>query len=202
MAETMENNVIANSDQSAGTAQTTPSGTSFIVGIDMTLLNADFKALVQREAPVDPQEYDSATRILVMPTDEPKGGMSIGEMIQAVNSMIARFSNKQSADLKADDVKKSVGDLVSNDSKSLLDQIYFEILQLFIYYENKTKGGKDVSKNFEFAVSLRITNKMDLPPEFKKLIDLKSITFSIWKTTRKSILNRMALGDIPSLLAG
>ncbi len=141
-----------------------------------------------------------------MPTDpDPGDGMSIADMIKAVNSLIAYFSGSDGG-LKQEDIEETLSPVAKT-----LSKIRAELRQLFIYQEKATplipgENNKDVedkenaTKKMEYAVCIRITSGVEISEEMSKLFDFKALTFAIWKTDRKKVLSRMNVGSIKDLL--
>ncbi|MDR3600776.1 MAG: hypothetical protein P4L49_09900 [Desulfosporosinus sp.] len=154
---------------------------SISAAINLTLFNTDLSAVYQSET--------TGTKILVIPTDEPKGGMKLTEILAEVNNMINKFTGSSSK-VSEDDIKKTLNDF----GLSSFESIRIELRQVFFYYETATK-------NLEYALSIRITDDIKPGEELSKLFTVKSLSFSIWSTKRQKILDRMQLGDISALLS-
>jgi hypothetical protein len=184
-----------------------PIPASVNVSVSMTLLNTSLVGVFNKSTVEDPITKDKTVKseFLVMPTDEPKGGMTIMQVIEGINQLIRDFSDTpERVDPEA--VKKSI-DQVS--TGGALDKIKVELRQIFIYRkveevyapQSETPGQydavpKSTKKSFEYAINLVITSEITKSVVF----NINSISFSIWNTARPKIIDRMQLGDINSLL--
>lgn len=163
---------------------------SFSVSIDLTLLNTDLAAVFERRKITDDVKR---TAILVLPTDEPKGGMTLQELVNEVNALIKSFTGQQ-AEVSTDDMQEGLKNFNLMD----LNAISVELRQVFLYY-CKLDGGETPGTELEYAVNFVIRNKVD-PDTDLKMFKFKSLSASIWNTTRPKILDRMTLGSIEELL--
>ncbi len=139
-------------------------------------------------------------------------------MVNAVNSMIKKFSGEEGTLTQAE-IESKMDGLVDEQKvaeakaqhKSVLDDIRVEVRQLFLFYEkinpldaegNVIKEGdtEKCVKNLEYAICIRILTADLFPDEMKNLFELKALTFAVWKTDRKKILDRMSIGNIQDLL--
>lgn len=186
-----------------------PIPASVNVSISMTILNTDLVGVFNKSTVDDETKKERTVKseFLVMPTDEPKGGMTIMEVIDGINQLIKDFSDTKE-EVNPDDVKKSI-DQVS--TGGVLDEIKVELRQIFMYrvvedvyaqkaasltkYEDTPKSTK---KSFEYAINLVITSEISKSVVF----NINSISFAIWNTNKQKIIDRMQLGDIKSLLNG
>ena len=186
-----------------------PIPASYKVSISMTILNTDLVGVFNKSTVDDETKKERTVKseFLVMPTDEPKGGMTIMEVIDGINQLIKDFSDTKE-EVNPDDVKKSI-DQVS--TGGVLDEIKVELRQIFMYrvvedvyaqkaaspteYEDTPKSTK---KSFEYAINLVITSEISKSVVF----NINSISFAIWNTNKQKIIDRMQLGDIKSLLNG
>ena len=143
------------------------------------------------------------SEVLVMPTDSPKGGMTITELIDGVNQMIKDFSDTGEKVNEAD-VKEKI-DMVC--SGGVLSKIKVELRQIFIYRKQvdtylQNAEGKygdkpdKVEKSLEYAVNFVITSTISNNTVF----NITSVSLAVWNTARPKIVDRMELGDINKLL--
>lgn len=176
---TETNALTVNEETETGT--TTTAAPSISAAIELTLFKTDLAGIYQSDS--------TGTKILVLPTDEPKGGMKLTEIIAEVNNMISKFTGS-STKMSEEDIKKTLNDF----GLSSFESIRIELRQVFFYYETATK-------HLEYALSIRITDDIKPGEELSNLFTVKSLSFSIWSTQSKKILDRMQLGDISALLS-
>jgi len=154
---------------------------SVSAAVDLTLFNTELSAVYQSDS--------TGSKILVLPTDDPKGGMKLTEIIAEVNNMINKFTGSETK-VSEEDIKNTLKEF----GLSSFEAIRIELRQVFFYYETATK-------NLEYALAIRITDDIKPGEELSKLFTVKSLSFSIWSTKRKKILDRMQLGEISALLS-
>lgn len=185
-----QNEKTALSETAGDSGQDSGNGMSFAVSVDLNLLNTDISAVLERKKM---KEDTTRTAILVLPTDEPKGGMTLAELILEVNGVIKSFTGKE-GDVSADQMKESL----SNFNLVDLNSISVELRQIFLYYD-KLSHGETSETQLEYAINFVIKNKVD-PVSDLKFFKFKSLSASIWNTTRPKIMERMTLGSIDELL--
>lgn len=186
------------------TTTNAPVPASVSVSVSITVLNTSLTGVYNSNSVIDDKKVKTVTtEILVIPTDSPKGGMTITELIDGVNQMIKDFSDS-SEQVNRDDVQKKI-DLVS--SGGVLNKIKVELRQIFLYrkqvetYEPKPDGTYDIpptktEKSLEYAVNFIITSEITKSTVF----NINTISLAVWNTSRPKIINRMQLGDIDNLL--
>lgn len=177
------------------------------VSVRLTVLNTSLVGVFNKSTVIDEKADKKpkvvTSEILIMPTDSPKGGMSITELIDGVNQMIKDFSDTGEKVNEAD-VKEKI-DMVC--SGGVLSKIKVELRQIFIYRkqvdtyllnaEGKYGDKPDkVEKSLEYAVNFVITSQISNNTVF----NITSVSLAIWNTARPKIVDRMELGDINKLL--
>lgn len=177
------------------------------VSVSMEVLNTSLIGVYNKKEKSSPEtkEGQDITEFLVMPTDSPKGGMTIKQLVNEVNKMIADFSDS-SEKLDEAQVQEKLN-LVSEGG--VLDKIRVELRQIFLYQQtidtydlnaqgkcDKTKAPKSTKKVLEYAINFIILSDITKNTAFR----VDSISLGVWNTTRPSILNRMQMGNIQELL--
>lgn len=186
--------VLADKDKDIPAANDTAKP-SINAGIRFKVLNTSLSASYEHSAEGAGEQAVTKTKVLILPTEAPNGGMSIAEMVAAVNAMIEKFSGKTST-LTAEDITEKMAGLGLGD----IAAIQVELRQVFLYIIHEKKGSGEPVKTMEYALSIRITTPVSPDPSLKALFDIESVQFSLWNTTRDKILARMQLGDIDKLL--
>lgn len=168
---------------------------SINAAINITLLNTDLAGVFERSH--DETTKTTKTRVLVMPTDEPRGGMSILQMITAVKQMIKKFTG-QEATIDTESIKATLGQFGAD-----LESVFIELRQVFFLYEKTGTAEQNPpgESSLEYAINIVVRSALELPEDLKNLFSFKNLSFAIWNTTRPRIIERMELGDIDSLLA-
>jgi len=67
----------------------TPEPASFAVAINVDLLNTELTGIFERRKV---SEDKNRTALLIIPTDKPKGGMTLMELVTEVNGIISAFT--------------------------------------------------------------------------------------------------------------
>ncbi|MNJ59470.1 hypothetical protein D3C77_551570 [compost metagenome] len=162
--------------------------------IDLTLLNCNLKGVYQYQVIEGdkPEDKETKTKILVMPTDAEPQSMTLVELIAEINNIIKSFGGGK--EVTVDSMKET---LESMGLKSIAD-ISVQIRQLFIYVDKSSIEGK--TKPCEYAFNFVILNPVK-PDESLKLFHIKSLGLAVYNTDRKKIIERMQLEDIDKLLA-
>lgn len=183
---------------------------SFVnVAVKLTVLNTDlvgvFNKSTEEVGEGNNRKKIVKSEILVMPTDSPKGGMSIMELIDGVNKMIEDFSGKKEDQVKESDVTEKIN-MVSKGG--VLNKIKVELRQIFLYrkqedtYARQGEAYSDTpassDKKFEYAINFIITSEITNNTVFR----IDSVSLAFWNTSRPKITDRMQLGDINRLLNG
>lgn len=181
----IETTLSADAEGDAGQTGTN-SGLSVNAGIKITILKHSFVGIVQKD-----DAYD--LRVLIAPGDEITGqAMDIGE----ISREIAKLTGSQGDENEVtDQLGKAVENFKDSSSPAGISSINFYLRQAYMLYEKKA-GASD--KNVEYAFSLTV----DMSHMLKSidLFSIQEISFSIWKTTRKGVLDKMGTYSIDEYL--
>jgi hypothetical protein len=152
-------------------------GMSLAFGAEVEVLGFNMKAFIKKEKDV---------QILVMP-----GVVDSGQEV-SIGSMIAKINKTFSANIQQDSIDK-VLEYAGLNAKDTMVQLN----QAFFLYDGAAVAG---ASSKEYAFSISITNKLVQPEEEKGIFILKSISFSVWNSGRKSVIERMNIGTIEDML--
>lgn len=145
---------------------------------------------IQLMAAVEKQA--DATRFLVCPsTENPKQSVSLESIC-----------NEAGID---DSKKKSINDVMEFlGFTGGVNETFVNVYQAFFYYSSsdndKAGANKDIDK--EYAFSLGITNefKPEYPDGKEPPFTIKSISFSLWNSTREKVVNSLGTYSIEDML--
>lgn len=165
--------------------------------VAFTLAGANLVALYKREG--------DDNIFLVLPGGEVSGrGMTIGEMVTDINTLLKRYS--QDAELISSlEVVQGLRDVQEAGSRENVpeneyidyESIRVELKQAFLYLCKKEAGSTAaIEYAFELSVDFR-----ELFPNDASFFNLDKLSLGLWNTDRNAILERMGLIDVNTYLA-
>lgn len=160
-----------------------------LVGIDFSLIGTQLHAAYEKRG-------EDGYAILLMPSEQmADNGVSIGEVIEDIKKMVNKVN--ENADTKGMEADLNEG-LSSLSENKGTDQNKFELnklmvkLQMAYLYIEKTKE----TSVLEYAFQIQIISKDVIPAAIKELVSVDNISFSVWNTNRKKVIDKMALVTI------
>lgn len=181
------------------------------VGIDFSLLGTNLHAAYEKKG-------EDGYAVLLLPTEQnANNGVSIGQVIEDINKLVTHVDKSASTEDKQEDEQKemqeakqkemqeemqndllngvgSLANLGKNDDakKEGLNNLIVK-LQMAYLYIRKMKGQPS---QLEYAFQLQVISRDVIPEEITELIDVDTVSISVWNTTRQKILDKMSLVTI------
>lgn len=182
-----ENPGTPGNSQVPGNKAVAPLSASF--GINFSLLNTKFHGLFEKNG-------EEGYAILLMPSREDgDSSLSIGQLVDDIKHLVGGVNDKANTDKLEADLYKNLSGLEGGGDASVLDKLYVKLQMAFLYIK-KTKETSDV----EYAFQLKVLSKDVIPSEIQNIVDVESVSFSIWNTKRKKVLEQMSLKTISDYL--
>lgn len=180
-------------------ADTAANSINIMASISFTLIGANLMAGFNKS--------ESGVEFLLIPTDQDtNNGMTINEMVGEVNALITKQDPK-APQVDAKNIKDSLDTLQKEgkqEQPKAIDpgSVRIKLQQAFLYYSYvpSTDGTTIASSNLEYAFQLVITTT-GLFPQNMSIFNLKEVSFAIWNTKRKKILEQMKMFNIKEYLA-
>lgn len=184
--------------------------------VELRLLNCDLRGIYQYETKDIPEvknttepekgiqaAKETRTRIVIMPRDEEPQSMSLKELIDEINKVIASFSDSGKGN---DAVKKEdMEDTAKSLGVGILDSTKVQLRQLYLYVDRSVttpiaEPSKETKKsNLEYAFNFVILNDVK-PDDQLKIFGIQKIGLAVYNTANKKIIERMDLQNIDDLL--
>lgn len=156
------------------------------VSVEFSLLSAQLSGVIEKN--------DSDVEFLVMP--QQNGGsdnLLLSSMVDGINELFVKMTDSDEFKLDAmeifEKIKEFVSEIVFNALKVSIKQVFLHLL--------KPKEGK-VQLEYAFSVEIYLTDEKK--PADTSYAKLESITFGIWNTNNKKIIEKMGLLDISAQL--
>lgn len=161
-----------------------------LLGAKFTLLGSKLTAAFKKET--------SGYTILVAPTETEKNeGVTIQEMVNQVNQLVNGVDST-APQIAAADVEQKIQATNNQPAGGQFDIKKLRIILDMAYLYITSDG---TNKTIEYAFSLTI-DTTDVIPQDIKFLNIENITIAIWNTNRSKIINKMALFDPKSYIAG
>ena len=156
----------------------------FSGGAEIELLGYAITGVVEKD--------NNGTRVLVMTKDGKKQSQTVNDIINRLNAATTFNANIQASSV--DTVLGYVGLSAATTTINLN--------QAFLLYNSAATG----TSKTEYAFSLAINNEPQPPEQGKGLetggmFTIRSVSFSVWNTSRQAVLKKMGMGSISQLLA-
>lgn len=195
------------SDSTNTSTNTSP---SIAVSMNMTLLKKDVTATYDVSSTIDNglKTKTVITKTLVMPGSIKPGsetdGFTIKDFVDEVNKIAGN-----SGGVNQTEIQNQIINAGNITDKGILDGISIVLKEIFFYhqstkiYEQVSPGNysdtpKDAgTSSFEYAFDIEIENKNFFKND---IFTINSLSFSIWNTTRKKIIDTMNLTNIDDIL--
>lgn len=161
------------------------------VGIDFSLLGTNLHAAYEKKG-------EDGYAVLLLPTEQnANNGVSIGQVIEDIKKLVSGVDKSASADDMETDLLSGVDSLPNlgegeDAKKEGLNNLIVK-LQMAYLYIRKMKGQPS---QLEYAFQLQVIAKKVIPKEITELIDVDTVSISVWNTTRQKILDKMSLVTI------
>ncbi|MFQ9515040.1 MAG: hypothetical protein ACLRZ9_04340 [Eubacterium sp.] len=160
-----------------------------LVGIDFSLIGTQLHAAYEKRG-------EDGYAILLMPSEQmADNGVSIGEVIEDIKKMVNKVNENADTTGMEADLNEGLSSLSENKGT---DQNKFELnklmvkLQMAYLYIEKTKE----TSVLEYAFQIQIISKDVIPAAIRELVSVDNISFSVWNTNRKKVIDKMALVTI------
>lgn len=160
-----------------------------LVGIDFSLIGTRLHAAYEKRG-------EDGYAVLLMPSEQmADNGVSIGEVIEDIKKMVKKVDENADTKGMEDDLNEGLSSLSenkeTNQNKFELNKLMVKLQMAYLYIE-KTKE----TSVLEYAFQIQIISKDVIPAAIKELVSVDNISFSVWNTNRKKVVDKMALVTI------
>ena len=158
------------------------------------LLEAEFNLLGENLVAAYKKD-DDGYKILLAPTDyESNNGVTIGELVKDINSMLGKLEGEASGALKEEDIEEQIK---SANSSFNVENIRIILKKAYLYVNHNAKDDKTTT---EYAFELIIDTEKLFPADF--CVKVNKVLIAIWNTKREKIVESMSLFDPKAYIEG
>lgn len=163
-------------------------GVHINLSMDFTLLGLPLGGAAEKKG--------DGVELLVMPGQTGSGEpCSLDDMTDGINELFEQITNGSSFNITPEEITAKLARFLKNE---VLDNVRFSVKQVFIHLIKP----KESKIQFEYAFSIGADVKDNTPLSDFPGVKLQSITFGIWNTDNKKIIDKMGLIDISRQLDG
>lgn len=156
------------------------------ITVDFSLLSAELTGAAEKN--------ENGIEFLVMPQSNTASDLlPLDGMVNGINDFFMKITESDEFKLDAADILEKIKEIVGEIALAVLK---FSIKQIFIHFI-KSKNGK-VRLEYAFSIGIDLSDekaKKDIP-----YTQLRSMTFGIWNTDNKKVIEKMGLLDISEQL--
>lgn len=157
------------------------------IGVDFSLIGTKLHAVYEKNG-------SDGYAVLLMPSEQTaEKGVSVGEVISNIQTLVSKMGGKASAKELKDSLHSGVEGL--GQDKSALEKLIIKLQMAFLYIR---KAGEE--STVEYAFQLQVTSKDVIPKEIKELVTIDNVSISVWNTENPKVIREMALGTINDYL--
>lgn len=154
-----------------------------LAGVKFTLLGTELAAGVSKDA--------KGTKIFISQDPTNNNGITIGEMISDVKTLMGLGKDETVAGLDQNEIEGKITSAASgtfdvNSIRIILKTVYLDI---FLPAEGSTEP-----KKIDYAFQVVVKAEGLIPPSIK-IINIDSLTLAIWNTTKPTILKQLGVGE-------
>lgn len=156
------------------------------VGIDFSLIGTKLHAMYEKN--------EKGYAVLLIPSEQTADqGITIAELISDIKKMMEKGTG-QTVDTGA--LENAMQGAVQ-DSKTDIKPENIKIqLQMAYLYLKKS----DTESILEYAFQLQVVTSGLIPEAIKGIVDVTNLSISVWNTTRKKVIDQMALVTVADYL--
>lgn len=159
------------------------------IGIEFSLIGTKLRAMYEKNG-------DEGYALLLAPSEqEADNAISIGQMVKDIQNLVKGVDANASTEEMEANLQESLSGLGDGGGNSPLDKLYLKLQMAFLYIK-KTK----TESNIEYAFQLQILSKDVIPKEIQSLVNVEYVSISVWNTSRKKVVERMALETVSDYL--
>lgn len=156
------------------------------ITVDFSLLSAELTGAAEKN--------ENGIEFLVMPQSNTASDLlPLDGMVNGINDFFMKITESDEFKLDASDILEKIKEIVGEIALAVLK---FSIKQIFIHFI-KSKNGK---VRFEYAFSIGIDLSDEKAKKDIPYTQLRSMTFGIWNTDNKKVIEKMGLLDISEQL--
>lgn len=162
--------------------------TQICVSVNFELLGTELSATLECHA-------DGSRELLICPQYRHQTKpFTLVDLLKGINEMFKDLAGDDAPQISCDEVLERLENYMKGLS---LDTLKLEILQVFLHVTKPVKGKTEL----EYAFSIKISSAGEAVPKDFTFASLDSVSFGIWNTDNKKILENMGLLSIAEQLS-
>lgn len=162
------------------------------VGVDFSLIGTKLHAVYEKNG------ADGYAVLLIPSEQTADNGVSIGQVIADIKGLISKVDDKADTSKMEEDLKNGVSGLTesaSSDKSFDLNNLIIKLNMAYLYIRKSSQ-----ESTVEYAFQLQVVTKDVIPAEIQQLVTVDNISISVWNTTRKQVVDKMALVTVNEYL--